>query len=785
MEKIIDNKNILLFDGGMGTMLQDGVLKDGELPENLNISNPDAILNVHQKYVEAGCDVVTTNTFGANIRKCGSSEMVNNVITAAVQIAKKSGAKYVALDIGPLGAMLEPYGTVTFDEAYNMFKEQVIAGVSAGADLVAIETMSDLKETKAALLAVKENCDLPVVVTMSFEQDGRTFLGTTPQIAAVTLSSLGADAVGINCSLGPKEVLPYVEEFLKFSRVPVMVQPNAGLPQMENGKTVYKISPDEFAMYIHKMLDMDVKVVGGCCGTTPEHIKAVRDIIQNNSFDLFEPKYVAAFTSSQNIVCIDNNETCIIGERINPTGKKRLKQAIIDEDMSYITSEAISQTEAGADVLDVNAGLPDIDEKYMLVKMVEEIQAITQLPLQIDSSDTEAIDAAARIYSGRPIINSVNGKAESMETILPLVKKYGASVVALTLDENGIPDKAEDRVAIAKKIVQKAAQYGIPKEDILVDCLVLTASTNQHTVTETLKAVSMVKRELGVKTVLGVSNVSFGLPSRPLVNSTFLAAAFGCGLNAPILNPLSKEYMDVVNSFRLLNNENDSMENFITKYSGEKSETPKSQQGDLTLEEIIVKGYKTLCADATNAKLASGIKPLDIINNIFIPSLNVVGAKFEKGEMFLPQLMASAETVKNGFDVIESLSQTEQAPKNKNKIIVATVKGDIHDIGKNIVKMILQNYGYDVIDLGKDVEPDLVADKIKQYDVKLAGLSALMTTTVKSMAETIKLVKEKCPKCKIMVGGAVLTEEYAKMVDADFYAKDALEAAKIAQRVFD
>ncbi len=785
MAKIIDNTKILLFDGGMGTMLQRGALKEGELPELLNISNPEALLNVHRQYVEAGCDVVTTNTFGANRRKLGSSDMVESVVTSGVEIAKKSHAKYVALDIGPTGAMLEPYGTLTFDEAYDMFKEQVIAASNAGADLVVIETMSDLKEAKAALLAVKENCSLPVVVTMSFEQDGRTFLGTTPQIAAVTLSSLGADAIGINCSLGPKEVLPYVEAMLKVSRVPVMVQPNAGLPQIEEGKTVYKILPDEFADYMLKMLDMGVKVVGGCCGTTPEHIKAVRQIIDKNEFVKFEPKYVTAFTSSQSFVCISNDETCVIGERINPTGKKRLKQALIDEDMSYITWEAISQTEAGADVLDVNAGLPDIDEKYMLVKMVNEIQAITSLPLQIDSSDTSAIDAAARIYGGKPIINSVNGKTESMESVLPLVKKYGASVVALTLDENGIPDKAEQRVAIAKRIVERAAEYGIPKEDILVDCLVLTASTNQHTVMETLKAVSMVKRELGVKTVLGVSNVSFGLPSRPLVNSTFLAAAFGCGLNAPILNPLSKEYMDVVNSFRLLNNESNSMENFICKYSGEKIEASKVQQGDLSLEEIIVKGYKTLCADATKAKLDSGMSSMDIINNIFIPSLNIVGNRFEKGEMFLPQLMASAETVKNGFDVIAALPQTEQTQKNKDKIIVATVKGDIHDIGKNIVKMILQNYGYDIIDLGKDVEPQLVVDKIKEHNVKLAGLSALMTTTVKSMAQTIELIKQSCPDCKVMVGGAVLSKEYAEMAGADFYAKDALEAAKIAQKVFD
>ena len=780
----INFDNILLFDGGMGTMLQKGVLKDGELPELLNITNPDVILNVHKMYVDAGCDVVTTNTFGANRRKLKTEQKVNEVITSAANIAKKSGAKYVALDIGPLGTMLKPYGDMEFETAYDMFKEQVVSGVNAGVDMVIIETMSDLKEAKAALLAVKENSDLPVIVTMSFEVDGRTFLGTTPEIAAVTLSSMGADFVGINCSLGPKEVVDFVQRMLDVSRVPVIVQPNAGLPQIVDGKTVYNITPDEFASYIKVMLDAGVKAVGGCCGTTPEHIKSVKNIIDKSTFDEFKPKYITAFTSSQNCVLIHNNETCVIGERINPTGKKRLKQALKDEDMSYIISEAISQAEAGADVLDVNAGLPDIDEKYMLTKMVEEIQTVTPLPLQIDSTDVYAIESAVRVYSGKPIINSVNGKVESMEAVFPIVKKYGASVVALTLDESGIPEKAEQRVEIAKKIIEKAVEYGIPKEDILVDCLVLTASTNQHTVMETLKAVSMVKNNLGAKTVLGVSNVSFGLPQRPLVNSTFLASAFGCGLTAPILNPLSREYMDVVNSFRLLNNEPNSMENYIEKYSEIKAQVINTSNSSLSIEDIIIKGYKTLCQDATKDLLNSGISPMDIINNKFIPALNIVGDKFEKGEMFLPQLMSSAETAKIGFDVLSQSNTSENVEKNKHKIILATVKGDIHDIGKNIVKMILENYGYDVIDLGKDVEPETVVENIRKYDVKLVGLSALMTTTVKYMQQTVELIKEKCPDCKVMVGGAVLTEEYAKMVGADYYAKDALEGAKISENIF-
>ena len=780
---VLNENKVLIFDGGMGTMLQKGILRDGELPELLNITNPDALLEIHKKYVLAGADVITSNTFGANRRKLGGRATVDDVIKSAIGIAKKSGAKYVALDIGPTGAMLEPYGTLSFDEAYDMFAEQVRAGVIAGCDCIIIETMSDLAEAKAAVLAAKENCKLPVFVTMSFEEDGRTFLGTTPEIAAVTLSSLGVDAVGINCSLGPKEVMPLAERMLAYSRVPLMVQPNAGLPQIIDGKTVFLVEPEEFAGYIKQMADMGVRIVGGCCGTTPEHIKAVSDALIGVTPTKVDYPLVTAFTSPQNIVEVGINDTCVIGERINPTGKKRLKEAIINQDMSYIATEAINQTEAGADVLDVNAGLPDIDEKYMLCKMIKELQTVTSLPLQIDSSDADAVDAAARIYSGKPIINSVNGKEESMATILPVAKKYGATVVALTLDENGIPPTADGRVAIAKRIIDKASSYGIPKEDILVDCLVLTASTNQAMVMETLRAVSMVKEQLGVKTILGVSNVSFGLPKRELINATFLAAAFGCGLNIPILNPNSTAYMDVVNSFRLLNNEKNSTENFISKYAASDDAKPAVATSEISMQDIIVKGYKAMAADATENMLKNGTEPLDIINECFIPSLNIVGERFEKGEMFLPQLMASAETVKCGFDVIER-SCGNSSVSSKGKILLATVKGDIHDIGKNIVGMILSNYGYDVVDLGKDVEPGSIVDKIKADGISLVGLSALMTTTVKSMSDTIELIRNSGCNCKIMVGGAVLNREYADMVGADYYAKDAAEAAKIANEFF-
>lgn len=785
---MLKNNKILFIDGGMGTMLQKKGLPAGKLPETVNLENPEMLLEIHKEYVAAGADIITTNTFGANALKYGSAENVEKIITAAVEIAKKSGAPYAALDIGPTGAMLEPFGTMTFDEAYELFAAQVRAGAKAGADLVLIETMSDLTEAKAALLAAKENCSLPVAVTMSFDESGRTFLGTTPEIAAVTLSSLGADAVGINCSLGPKEAMPLVERIISYSTVPVIVQPNAGLPRIENGETVYKINPEEFADYICRMTDIGAAIVGGCCGTTPEHISAVTKRLKGNDRKEISPVHKTAFTSRTQIVEINSRQTAIIGERINPTGKKKLKEAIKAENMDYIIGEALAQSEAGADVLDVNAGLPDIDEAYMLSKMIREIQSVTDLPLQIDSSDTRAVEAAARIYCGKPIINSVNGKAESLETVLPIAKKYGAAVVALTLDESGIPDSAEDRVKIAEKIMHKAAEYGIPKEDILVDCLVLTASTNQKTVMETLRAVSMVKSQLELKTVLGVSNVSFGLPQREIINSAFLAAAFGAGLNMPILNPLSSKYMEVVSAFKVLNNEDISAEKFIAACT-ENEQQPKAtataavkSEYHYNITDIIVKGYKNMSEACVKDMLASGNAPLDIVNNYFIPALDIVGDKFDKGEMFLPQLMASAETVKIGFDVIKATMSEGDA--SKGKIILATVKGDIHDIGKNIVKMILQNYGYNIIDLGKDVEPEAVVAKILEEDVKLVGLSALMTTTVKSMGDTIALIRKHCPDTGVMVGGAVLNKEYAELVGADYYVKDAAESARVAEKFF-
>ncbi len=767
-----------ITDGGMGTMLQKAGLKTGGLPEIFNIENPDAVLKIHKSFVDAGSDIITTNTFGANRLKLGEDKL-EEVITKGVEIAKKSGAEFVALDIGPTGALLEPIGTLKFEEAYDIFAQQVKIGANAGADLVIIETMSDLLEIKAAILAVKENSDLPIIATMTFDSDKRTFLGTDPKTAAIALSSYGVDALGVNCSLGPNELTDVVREMVEYSKVPVVVQPNAGLPTIENGETVYKITPNSFAVACEKMIDEGVLIIGGCCGTTPEHIKALSDILKNKTPVIKPKKSYTAFTSGRTTVELNGENSAIIGERINPTGKKKLKEALRNKDYDYVINEALSQEENGADVLDVNAGLPEIDEAETLKKLVREIQAITSLPLQIDSSDPTAIEAAVRIYNGKPIINSVNGSKESLDSILPIVKKYGTAVVALTLDENGIPETAQARLEITKRIVDEAAKYGISKDDILVDCLVLTVSTNQSMVKETLKAVSLVKKELGVKTVLGVSNVSFGMPNREIINAAFLAEAFGAGLDMPILNPMSAKYREIIASHKVINNEDISGESFISNY-GNVEAKPVTETADLDLKSIIISGRKALATNATKELLKTE-EPIDIINNYFIPALDTVGGCFEGGTMFLPQLMASAQAVKNGFDAIKD--HLGETAATKGKIVLATVKGDIHDIGKNIVKMLLENYGYNVIDLGKDVDPQTVVNTVISENVKLVGLSALMTTTVKSMADTITALKNAGADCKVMVGGAVLNKEYANMVGADFYVSDATESAKVAAQI--
>ncbi len=773
-----------LIDGAMGTELQKRGLKTGALPELLNLTDPDLIRAVHADYVAAGADIITANTFGANAKKLGSAEKVAEVVAAGIRLAREAGAKRVALDIGPTGALLAPMGTMSFDEAYDLFRETVLAGVKAGADLVIIETMSDLLEAKAALLAVKENSTLPVYITMTFMADGRTFLGTDPAVAAVTLSALGADAVGINCSLGPAETEPFVREMLRWATVPLIVQPNAGLPDATSGETVYHVGPEEFAAGLGRMLDAGVTIAGGCCGTTPAHIAALRAEMERRTAKRPETPRKTVFTSGQRLVSL-HNSIAVIGERINPTGKKRVKEALRTSNFDYILNEAISQEEAGADLLDVNAGLPEIDEPAVLERLVRALQAVTPLPLQIDSSDPAALERACRAYCGKPVINSVNGKEESLKTILPIAKKYGAAVVGLTLDENGIPDKAEDRLKIAEKILKTAIEYGIPREDVLIDCLTLTVSTNQALARETLKAVGLVTDKLGLKTVLGVSNVSFGLPAREIVNAGFLAAAFGQGLSMPILNPMSQRYMDTVAAWRVLSGEDEGAGSYIAKYA-DAPRTPsaqvQAQSETVDITSIVLSGRKMLVKDAVKAALQEK-SPMEVINDLLIPAINAAGDRFEKGEFFLPQLMASAETVKLGFDVIRDRAENGQV-LSKGKILLATVKGDIHDIGKNIVKMLLSNYGYEIVDLGRDVPPELIVEVTMREHIRLVGLSALMTTTVKAMAETIRLLRESGADCRVMVGGAVLNEEYAKLVGADFYARDAQESARIARHVF-
>ncbi len=785
---VIERDAFLLFDGAMGTMLQRRGLAAGELPERLNLTAPEVVREIHAEYVRAGADVITANTFGANGRKFEREEL-REIITAGVRLAREAGAKYVALDVGPTGALLEPLGTMPFERAYELFSEVVTLGAEAGADCVLIETMADLYEARAAVLAAKESCELPVLCTMTFSDGGRTFLGADPETAARTLDALGVDALGLNCSLGPRELLPLVREMAEATGRPLLVQANAGLPEIEDGETVFRVTAEEYAAAAEEMLELGVTLLGGCCGTTPEFIERLRALMDGRRPVERAVRREFAVTSGQRTVRLSGG-VAVIGERINPTGKKKLKEALRSGDFAYLVGEALDQQEAGADLLDVNCGLPELDEAAVLSRAVREIQGVSPLPLQIDSSDPAAVEAAVRIYNGKPMINSVNGKEESLEAILPIVKKYGAAVVGLTLDEDGIPDTAEGRFAVAEKIVSRAETLGIPREDIAIDCLVLTASTNQEMVRETLRAVTMVKERLGVVTVLGVSNVSFGLPCRELLNSAFLAAAFGAGLDLPILNPLSSAYMQVVDCFRVLNGQDRGSERYIGKYAGAtapgavtRAEAPaarvETEEDDI--RAIILGGRKEQAEAATRALLERHT-PMEVINDYFIPALDIVGEKFEKGEFFLPQLMASAETVKLGFDLLREGSVAAEGP-GKGKILLATVKGDIHDIGKNIVKMLLQNYGYEIVDLGRDVDPALVVEETLRQGIKLVGLSALMTTTVKYMGDTIRALREAGADCKIMVGGAVLSPEYAELVGADYYAKDAAESARIAAEV--
>ena len=813
LRRVLAGEDFLLFDGAMGTQLQARGLAAGEVPELLCLTNPQEITQIHQAYVQAGSEVVTTNTFGASAPKLGDAATVEEVFSAAVACAKASGAHYVAADIGPTGSLLEPMGTLPFDDAYELFAQQVRAADAAGADLFIIETMADLAEAKAAVLAAKECSDLPIFCTMTFDEDGRTFLGTTPEVAAKTLSSLGANVVGINCSLGPKDVAPLVRRMLPWSSVPVMAQANAGLPHVEDGATLYDIKPAEYCEAVRDMLDAGVTVIGGCCGTTPEYVAGEKDLLAGRTPAARDVCRDFAVTSSQRLVSLPAGHVGVIGERINPTGKRRMKEALRSGNYDYVMQEAISQTDAGAQVLDVNAGLPEIDESATLRRLMADLQGVTNLPLQVDSAVPATIEAAVRSYPGKPIINSTNGKQETMDAVIPIAAHYGCALVALTIDEKGIPQTAEGRLEVAQRIVAATDAAGIPRQDVVVDCLCMAASTDQSAPRAILDGIALVKRELpGVRTVLGVSNISFGLPFRPLVNATFLAAAFAAGLDLCIINPCQQRMMDVVNSWRVLSGEDQSAQAYVAAYAGRSDAAPAapaaaascmanaasaagaSSQGQAAptpaaddpvaqARAMVLAGRKGPMPALMHDILAQH-DVLFAINDVLIPALDEVGVRFEKGTFFLPQLMASAEAAKAGFNTIKEVNDAAGVEvASKGKVAVCTVKGDIHDIGKNIVKMLLENYGYEVIDLGRDVDPQVVVDAVVRDHIQLCGLSALMTTTVKSMADTIVLLREQAPWCKIVVGGAVLNPEYAQMVGADYYAKDANETAKIAAEV--
>lgn len=794
--KLLETKKYIVLDGAMGTMLQAKGLKLGGIPEELNMTNPDLIKEIHRIYVEAGSDIIYTNTFGGNGYKLLHSEYtVNEIIGTAVKLAKDVCSEYkasgrtplTALDLGPIGQLLEPTGSLSFEEAYDYYKEQVLAGKDA--DLIVFETMTDLLELKAAILAAKENTDLPIMCTMTFEENHRTFTGTRVDSMALTLEGLGVDAIGVNCSLGPKELIPVIEEMSKYTGLPLIVKANAGLPDPVTN--TYNISPEEFAEYMIKMAPAGVKIFGGCCGTDGKFIEVLARKLEDSL--LKQPKVGekigTAVCSGLNTVII--NEPRIIGERINPTGKKKFKEALLNNDIDYILNQAIEQVEAGAQILDVNVGLPGIDEKAMMVKVIKELQAVVDVPLQIDSTIPEVLEGALRVYNGKPIVNSANGEAASMEAIFPLIKKYGACVVCLALDENGIPKTAEERVKVVEKIVNKAVEYGIPRENLIIDCLVLTASAEQDGVMETIKAVDIVKNKMGLKTVLGVSNISFGLPNRELINHTFLTMALERGLDLPIMNPNIPSMTGAFRAYKLLAGYDRDSADFISNYvkaeNGGASQT-KAVGDNVNPKEKLLhameNGLKAEGRKYTRELLAQGIDSMEIVNDILIPALDRIGILFEQGKVYLPQLILSAGVASESFDVIKTqMLNNDGAPVSKGKIVLATVKGDVHDIGKNIVKVLLENYGYTVIDLGKDVDYQNVVDAAIEHKVKLVGLSALMTTTLVSMEKTIQLLRENKVDCKIVVGGAVLTPEYAKQIGADFYAKDAKETVDIARQV--
>ena len=787
-------RRIIFFDGGLGSLLQERGLKPGELPETWNLTRPEVLYDIHRAYLDAGADIILANTFGANGFKYDNLE---EIVTAAVVNAKKavadSGRKaYVALDMGPTGKLLKPMGTLDFEECVSIYADVVRYGAKAGADLILIETMSDTYELKAAVLAAKENSNLPVVATVVFDEHHKMLTGATPEVVVALLEGLRVDAIGMNCGLGPKQMKPIFETMARHASIPLVITPNAGLPRSENGKTVYDVGPEEFAEDMEEIINMGAWMAGGCCGTTPAHIKALTERCSGITPKPLTDKDYTIVTSYSTAVELGGRPV-IIGERINPTGKSKFKQALRDNNMEYILEEGVKQADSGAHILDVNVGLPEIDEPAMMRRTVYELQSVLPLPLQIDTTDPVAMEQAMRIYNGKPMINSVNGKEEIMHQIFPLVQKYGGTVVGLALDEAGIPDTAEGRLAVAKKIYDTATQYGIKPKDIVIDALTMTMSTDNNSANITLDTVREIKAH-GGRTVLGVSNISFGLPQREVINSGFFLMAMQAGLSAGIINPNARAMIQAYDTYCVLGGFDSQCMSYIEKYAVAEptpvaqtvtsvKQAGKAVTGNLSLTDCIVKGLKEQAYKATKDELGTK-DTMEIINGELVPALDIVGKGFEKGTVFLPQLLMSAEAAKAGFEAIkEYVSSQGTNQEKKATIVIATVKGDIHDIGKNIVKVLLENYGYDVIDLGKDVPPETVVDKVIETHAPLVGLSALMTTTVVSMEETIKKLHESAPWCKIMVGGAVLTQEYADMIGADFYGKDAMQSVYYAEEL--
>ena len=787
-------RRIIFFDGGLGSLLQERGLKPGELPETWNLTRPEVLYDIHRAYLDAGADIILANTFGANGFKYDNLE---EIVTAAVVNAKKavadSGRKaYVALDMGPTGKLLKPMGTLDFEECVSIYADVVRYGAKAGADLILIETMSDTYELKAAVLAAKENSNLPVVATVVFDEHHKMLTGATPEVVVALLEGLRVDAIGMNCGLGPKQMKPIFETMARYASIPLVITPNAGLPRSENGKTVYDVGPEEFAEDMEEIINMGAWMAGGCCGTTPAHIKALTERCSGITPKPLTDKDYTIVTSYSTAVELGGRPV-IIGERINPTGKSKFKQALRDNNMEYILEEGVKQADSGAHILDVNVGLPEIDEPAMMRRTIYELQSVLPLPLQIDTTDPVAMEQAMRIYNGKPMINSVNGKEEIMHQIFPLVQKYGGTVVGLALDEAGIPDTAEGRLAVAKKIYDTAAQYGIKPKDIVIDALTMTMSTDNNSANITLDTVREIKAH-GGRTVLGVSNISFGLPQREVINSGFFLMAMQAGLSAGIINPNARAMIQAYDTYCVLGGFDSQCMSYIEKYAVAEptpvaqtvtsvKQAGKAVTGNLSLTDCIVKGLKEQAYKATKEELGTK-DTMEIINGELVPALDIVGKGFEKGTVFLPQLLMSAEAAKAGFEAIkEYVSSQGTNQEKKATIVIATVKGDIHDIGKNIVKVLLENYGYDVIDLGKDVPPETVVDKVIETHAPLVGLSALMTTTVVSMEETIKKLHESAPWCKIMVGGAVLTQEYADMIGADFYGKDAMQSVYYAEEL--